>query len=198
MTTANKISIARILMVPFFVVSLMYYTMTGNHWFRLLAVMIFVLAAVSDGVDGYIARRYNQRSELGALLDPLGDKLLLVLGLVFLSQNNEPYFDTIPLWAVATVFSRDLILLIGMLVIYYACGEIKAKPHFTGKISTVLQMVAILWALLLWDKTWLGWWCFGFTFFTAVSGLIYIKGGIQQLGSSPTSFPDPNQKRKKE
>ena len=78
MTTANKVTILRILLIPFFVVELIYYLQTGNEIHRLLALLSFAVTAILDGVDGYIARRYNQKSELGAMLDPLADKMLLV------------------------------------------------------------------------------------------------------------------------
>src|SRR5262245_22959957 len=78
MTTANKITIFRILLVPFFIVQVLYYAdaeePTAQEWYRLGALLTFGLTALSDGLDGYIARRYNQRSELGAILDPLADK----------------------------------------------------------------------------------------------------------------------------
>ncbi len=82
MTTANKITILRILLIPFFVVELIYYVETGNEIHRLVAILSFAIAAILDGVDGYIARHYNQNSELGEILDPLADKLLLVSGIV--------------------------------------------------------------------------------------------------------------------
>ncbi len=85
MTTANKITILRILSVPFFVAQMLYYFDTGREEHRWLAFLSFSIAAICDGVDGYIARRYNQRSELGAILDPLADKLLLISGVVLLS-----------------------------------------------------------------------------------------------------------------
>src|SRR5215470_19946041 len=98
MTTANKVTIGRILLIPFFVVELLYYMKTGNELHRLLGILAFGLASIFDGVDGYIARRYNQRSELGAMLDPLADKLLLVSGIILFTFNNEPHFGSIPLW----------------------------------------------------------------------------------------------------
>src|SRR5256885_9160469 len=97
MTTANRVTIARILLVPFFVVQLLEYAHDGDDVNRLLALLSFAIAAICDGVDGYIARRYNQRSELGAILDPLADKLLLVLGLVGLSLANRRHLERIPL-----------------------------------------------------------------------------------------------------
>ena len=69
MTTANKITIIRILLVPFFIVQVLYYVNTGNEWYRLLAFVCFAVAAISDGIDGYIARRYNQISELGKMIE---------------------------------------------------------------------------------------------------------------------------------
>src|SRR6266850_597789 len=124
MTTANKITIMRILLVPFFIAQVLYYVGSGNELYRLLAILSFAIAAISDGVDGYIARRYNQRSELGAILDPLADKLLLVSGIVLLSLNNAPYLPRLPLWLVVTVVSRDVIILIGLLVIKHVCDKV--------------------------------------------------------------------------
>src|SRR2546426_11928349 len=101
MTTANKITILRILLIPFFVVEVLYYVKDGHELHRLLAVLSFSVAAICDGGGGYIARRYNQRSELGAILDPLADKLLLVSGIVLL-RFYWPFFDSIPLLLTCT------------------------------------------------------------------------------------------------
>src|SRR5512136_2006345 len=98
MTTANKITILRILLIPFFVVEVLYYTKEGYELHRLLAILSFAVAAICDGVDGYVARRYNQPSELGAILDPLADKLLLVSGVVLLSFDHRPHLGKVPLW----------------------------------------------------------------------------------------------------
>jgi len=117
MTTANKITIFRILMVPFFIVQVLYYIGGGGEGHRFLAVLAFALAALSDGVDGYIARRYGQQSELGAILDPLADKLLLVSGIVLLSLHREEYLPQLPLYLTTTVLSRDILLLLGVLVL---------------------------------------------------------------------------------
>ena len=114
MTTANKITILRILLIPFFVVEVLYYVKAGDELHRLLAILSCAVAAICDGVDGYIARRYNQRSELGAILDPLADKLLLVSGIVVLTFDRRPYLESVPLWLTGTVIGRDLIILIGM------------------------------------------------------------------------------------
>lgn len=189
MTTANKVTIIRILLVPFFAVHLLYYTHRGDEVHRLLAILAFATAAISDGVDGYIARRYNQRSELGAILDPLADKLLLVMGLALLTVDHLPHFDPIPLYLVVTVFSRDLIILLGMGVIHYICGRVEVRAHFIGKVATVLQMVTIAWVLLKWTVSVLEPLAAFAALGTGISGILYVRDGVRQLSASPKSSP---------
>src|SRR3984885_2314527 len=145
MTTANKITILRMLLIPLFVVETIYYVRTGNEIHRLAAILSFALTAILDGVDGYIARHYNQISELGKILDPLADKLLLVSGIVLLSFNNEPYLRQIPLWLTGMIIGRDLLLSIGAAVIHLVVGKIAIRPRMTGKIATVFQMLTVVW-----------------------------------------------------
>src|ERR1035437_587373 len=152
MTTANKITILRILLVPFFVVEILYYVETGNEVHRLLALLSFAVASILDGVDGYVARHYNQWSELGTVLDPLADKLLLVSGIVVLSFDHTPRLATIPLWLTGTIIGRDLLLGIGAVIIRLVVGKITVRPRMTGKIATVLQMAVVLWILLKWSE----------------------------------------------
>ena len=193
MTTANKITILRILLVPFFVVEVLYYVRSGNELNRLLAVLSFAVAAICDGVDGYIARQYNQRSELGAILDPLADKLLLVSGIVLLSFENQPHLESIPLWVTVTIIGRDVVLLIGLGVIQMTVGKVKVRPRILGKVATVLQMVVVLWILLKWDENWLRLWTRGAAICTGISGLLYVWDGMRQLSAHPTSSPAAKQ-----
>jgi cardiolipin synthase len=189
MTTANKITILRMLLIPFFVVEVLYYVRSGDEAHRLAALLCFAVAAVCDGVDGYIARHYNQRSELGAILDPLADKLLLVSGVVLLSFDHNPFLEQIPLWLTGTVIGRDLLLLVGLVVIHLTVGKVRVQPRITGKIATVLQMVTVLWVLLKLSGQWLDVWMIGAALFTGVSGLFYFWDGVKQLGSHPASSP---------
>lgn len=193
MTTANKISIFRILLVPVFVVEVLYYAEDGDEIHRLAAVLCFAIAAISDGVDGYIARRYNQRSELGAILDPLGDKLLLVAGIVLLSLNNAPHLPRLPLWLVVTVVSRDALILIGLLIIKHVCDKVIVRPALVGKAATVLLMACILWALLKWPAVWLRWICLAAAVCTGASMVVYLVDGVRQLSASPSSVASPKQ-----
>jgi len=191
MTTANKITILRILLIPFFVVEILYFVQTGNELHRLLAIISFATASILDGVDGYVARRYNQWSELGTVLDPLADKLLLASAIVVLSFDHSPRLRQIPLWLTGTIIGRDLVLGLGAVVVRLVVGKITVRPRLTGKLATVFQMFAVGWILLGWDRQCglLETWIFGAGIFTGVSGLFYVWDGTRQLGAHPASSP---------
>src|SRR5438105_3045245 len=157
MTTANKITVVRILMIPVFVTMAIYYGESIHHgtpleWLRYTAIAIFVIAAVSDGLDGYVARHYNQRSSLGVILDPLADKGLLLSGIITLSISNwsdiDPDYGRFPAWFPVLVISRDAVILVGAIVLYLLNGKVQVKPNWTGIVATVLQMIAIGWVML--------------------------------------------------
>jgi len=193
MTTANKVTILRILLIPFFVVELIYYVRSGEETHRLAALLSFAVASILDGVDGYIARRYHQISELGKILDPLADKLLLVSGVVTLSFNHGPFLGQMPLWLTGTIIGRDLLIMIGMVVIQMTAGKVGVRPRFSGKVATVLQMAAVIWILLKWDEgrgeRWFLYCALGAAILTGLSGLLYVWDGVKQLGSHPNSSP---------
>ena len=195
MTTANKVTICRILLTPFFIMAVIYYVNTGVEWYRWAAISCFGVAALSDAIDGFIARHFNQRSELGAVLDPLADKLLLVSGIVLLSLHNEPHLRPIPIWLTVTILSRDVLLLLGFALIHFVVGGMKIRPHFTSKIATVLQMAAVLWALFKLDDflklggQWHYGICIAAAALTGVSGLIYLFEGMRLLAKHPSSSP---------
>ena len=193
MTTANKITVLRILLVPFFVTETIYYVQTGNEVHRLFAILSFAIAAICDGVDGYVARHYNQASELGTVLDPLADKLLLVSAIVVLSWDHGHRLGQIPLWLTGIIIGRDVLLLIGAMVIRTMVGKVTVKPRLTGKIATVFQMVVVVWLLLKWDfdfnPQWMKTFNIAAAVFTAVSGWFYVWDGMKQLGDHPASSP---------
>lgn len=187
MTTANKVTIFRIILIPFFVVEVLYYVQAGWEPHRWLALLSFLAASVLDGVDGFIARRYNQRSELGALLDPLADKLLLVSAIVLLSLDNQPHLGRLPLWFTGVVIGRDVILLVGLVVIHLTAGRAVIRPRWSGKVATVLQMGTVLWIFLKFDDRWLPWWTVLAAVSTGVAGLLYVWDGSRQLSAHPSS-----------
>src|SRR5207253_10955048 len=121
MTTANKITVVRILMIPVFVTLAIYYgdsvqQGTPIEWQRFAAIFVFLLAAVSDGLDGYVARRYNQRRPLDVILDPIADNGLLLSGVITLSISNwsdvDPEYGKFPIWFTVHVITRDEAILI--------------------------------------------------------------------------------------
>ena len=191
MTTANKVTIARILLIPFFVVEILNYVKTGSEVHRFAGLLTFALAAILDGVDGYIARHYNQMSELGTILDPLADKLLLVSGVVLLSFDHRPLLGQFPVWFAGTIIGRDLVILIGMVVIQMTAGKVTSRPHGIGKMATVLQMISVIWVLLKWDaafgENWILLWTVSAAVLTGVSGVFYVLNGMRQLSASPRS-----------
>jgi len=186
-TTANKITICRIFLVPIFIVEVLYYTDSGNEVHRLVALLTFAVASISDGIDGYLARRYHQHSELGRILDPLADKLLLIAGVILLSLKNDPYLARIPMWLTATILSRDVLLVLGLVLIYYTCGKVTVRPVIIGKVATVLQMACVLWILLKWPDSAIFWIALAAAICTGVSGILYIFDGVRQLSASPSS-----------
>jgi len=190
MTTANKITILRILLIPFFVVEIIYYARTGNAACWLAGLLAFAVAAILDGVDGYVARRYHQWSELGTVLDPIADKLLLVSGIIVLSFDHAPRLAMIPLWLTGTIIGRDLLICLGVVVVRFTVGKVTVRPRLTGKIATVLQMALVLWILLKWTgyhAELLKIISLGTGLFTGASGLLYVWDFMKQIGAHPAS-----------
>jgi len=190
MTTANKITVVRILMIPAFVTMAIYYGQSIQRgapleWERFTAIAIFLIASSSDGLDGYVARRYNQRSSLGVILDPIADKGLLLSGIITLSISNwsegDPDYGRFPVWFPVLVISRDAILFVGAGVLYLLNGKVHVKPNWTGKVATVLQMIAIGWVMLQLRFLPLLYVVIATGFFTLISGIVYVTDGFRQL-----------------
>jgi CDP-diacylglycerol--glycerol-3-phosphate 3-phosphatidyltransferase len=192
MTTANKITVIRILMIPVFVTLAIYYgesIQEGNpqDWMRFTAIAVFLLAALSDGLDGYVARRYNQRSSLGVILDPIADKGLLLSGIITLSISNwsqvDPHYGKFPAWFPVLVITRDVVIVTGSLLLHVLNGKVRVRPSWTGKVATVLQMAAIAWVMLQMRIPPLIYIVYAAGFFTLVSGVIYFRNGLRQLSA---------------
>ena len=137
MNLPNYITLVRIVLIPFFI-NLMIY-----GYYR-LALAVFVAACLTDALDGLIARVTNSITDLGALLDPIADKLLILSSFVTLVL-----LGMLPVWLVIIVVSRDVTLVLGSLVIYYLGHELKARPSFIGKSTTALQLLVVTLSLVL-------------------------------------------------
>ena len=198
MTIANKITVVRILMIPVFVTLAIYYGQSIQRgepleWQRLAAIVIFLLAAVSDGLDGYVARRYNQRSSLGVILDPIADKGLLLSGIITLSISNwseiDPEYGRFPAWFPVLVITRDAVILVGAVVLHLLNGKVLVKPNWTGKVATVCQMCAIGWVMLQLRFLPLLFVVIVAGIFTLISGVVYVMDGVRQLQAEGHAHP---------
>ena len=139
MGLANWLTIARILLIPVLVTLVVY-----NR--SVLALVTFAVAGVTDTLDGYIARTRGKKTRLGAFLDPLADKLLMTASFVTLTYK---FPRVLPFWLTAVVLSRDLILILVVVLIMLTGGQVHPAPTLLGKSSTVFQMLTVGVALLV-------------------------------------------------
>ncbi len=170
----NLITIARILMVPLTV----WLIIIGRHE---LAFAVFVLAGISDGVDGYIAKRFDMRSELGAHLDPLADKMLLVAIYVTLG-----ILEQMPAWLAILVVSRDMLIVGGVVLAWLMEHPMSMRPLMISKINTTVQIVfAGAWLFFLgngWDTAPLATWGAPLVAaFTIASGALYLRDWLRHM-----------------
>jgi CDP-diacylglycerol--glycerol-3-phosphate 3-phosphatidyltransferase len=179
---ANKITIVRILFIPFFLACLLYYK-PGYDFLRLIALGLFIACALTDVIDGYVARKFYQKTKLGRILDPLADKLLLLTAFLSLSTlSNLPAAVKIPAWLTIIVISRDAIILMGSAIIFVMIKDIEIKPSVLGKMTTFLQMLTVALSLLGSRFVNISWYLAAI--FTISSGLGYIWYGTRVLNES--------------
>ena len=173
----NQITILRILMTPIFIGFLVY-------GMKAPALFVFCLSGISDALDGLIARRYHQTTELGALLDPLADKILLTASFWVLSL-----LGVLPVWLTILVVSRDAMIVGGALFLRSIQGQSVVAPSFLGKVTTCLQLATIFWALLFYffqetQAPYLSALSFAAAIVTFVSGIHYLLGFMRRVGES--------------
>lgn len=140
-TLPNLLTVFRMVLIPIFVTLLFYQRLV-------LALVVFVVAGITDGLDGLLARRFDQRSQLGTILDPIADKLMLVTAFVVLSMRNiypqpVPSHLPIPFWVTAAVISRDVFIVVGAAAINIMTGFRGFRPSWLGKINTTVQIIAV-------------------------------------------------------
>jgi len=140
MTTANWITIIRIIMVPFVLVILL--TKMDNK--EIIAFLIFVTAAITDSIDGYVARKFNQVTSLGKFLDPLADKLLVSAALIALV-----YLQEVETWVAALIILREIF--ISAFRFYFLINHASFSASIPAKLKTTFQIVAIS-ILILYSK----------------------------------------------
>ena len=141
LTVANLLTVLRLILIPVFVTVLYYQRFTWG-------LGVFLVAAVTDVLDGLAARSFNQKTQLGAILDPMADKLLLVTAFVILSLPRFTLTDPIPFWLTAVAISRDVIIVLAAAVINMTTGFSGFRPSIPGKLNTFVQIVLIVFFLV--------------------------------------------------
>lgn len=179
----NFLTLVRIIAIPFFLVLL-------SYELYLTSFIILVLGGLTDFLDGAIARMTNQQTPLGAYLDPVADKLLVISSFVMLGLSG-----VIPAWVVIVVVSRDFIILFGYAMIYYLVEErLQVQPSMIGKFSTLLQIVTVATVLLrlhdssLFDAWLSDWLVLATALVTVASGFQYVYRGLVWLQSKAPSL----------
>ena len=180
MSLANKISLGRILLVPAIVACLVYYH-PSRDGLRFLALGLFVIGILSDAIDGFVARLQHQHTELGAVLDPLADKLLILSALISCSMiRGLPEWMRVPAWFNLLVISRDAILVAGTFLLFALRGHWNIRPSRLGKCTTAAQMLVVP-ALLLGLEL-KGPLILMAATLTVLSAVSYLRIGIRLLG----------------
>ncbi len=138
-TIPNLLTFLRMALIPVFAI-LLYYGQSG--W----ALITFLVAGISDGVDGFVARRFNQQSELGTILDPIADKLLMTTAFIIMTLPHifpPTRHLPVPFWVTASVIGRDILIIAVAGAIFIITNFRGFKPSWLGKASTVVQIVAV-------------------------------------------------------
>ncbi len=184
MNIPNALSLLRIFLVAPFLIAVIYKI-------YLLALILFVVAGVSDYLDGYLARRLEQKSVLGSFLDPMGDKLLIAVAFVALALQGS-----LPAWLAVIVVAKDVYTAMGAGILHFSGHFSVAIPSFWGKLSTLLQIVTIgmvlfatmvsTWPLLL-SGLFMATGCV-----SVIACVQYILGGIQVFADNTRSAGHPS------
>lgn len=173
MNWANRLTILRIILTPVFITMILYQRLN-------IALLVFIVAAITDGLDGYLARSRKERTRFGTVMDPVADKMLIGSAFICFSLVSElPAYLKMPVYVPVIVISRDVIILLGVVIMYLLAGKVDIKPTVIGKVTTFFQMFTIIVVLLrfihsnwMWNIT---------VILTAVSGLDYIRIASRQI-----------------
>lgn len=138
MGLANKLTLLRIFLVPLFIILIGY-----NQ--PLYALIVFTVAGLTDAIDGYVARKRNEITLFGKVVDPIADKTLLLSAFIFIYNSGLTY--KFPFWLIVLVISRDMYILFGSALIYLIKGHLKVSPSVFGKATTFLQITTVIYTL---------------------------------------------------
>ncbi len=188
----NRITIVRMLLIGPFVICLLNQNEPGREWLRWLAIGVFGLMAISDFLDGYLARRLDDLTDLGKFLDPLADKLLITTAVVILCTtgvrlpNATGEVMYLPNWVAVAAIGKDLIVCVGFGVILLVTGKPHIEARMLGKLCTTVQLVLVLAMLLAanmpgWFSRWPEILWIVATALAAAAALDYLRQGTRHL-----------------
>jgi len=198
---ATRITILRILLIIPFVSCMIHINdpdliPTRQAWIRYLAIAIYLAMAVSDGLDGYLARTQKQITRLGTFLDPVADKLLITSACLLLaSSQTQVQGFLIPATVVVLIIAKDLLLMLGFVIVYLVTNQVWIQPVFVGKASTALQLGMVAAILIAPEMSLLihGWiWVLRVLWWAAAAGavlatLVYIRNGSRYIEDYETT-----------
>jgi cardiolipin synthase len=171
----NTLSLLRLFLVTPFLISVIYRAYA-------LALLLFILAGVSDFLDGFLARRLDQKSLLGKFLDPMGDKLLTTVAFISLAMQG-----VIPAWLAVLVVAKDVYVALGSGIAYLAGNVSDFPPTIWGKLSTIFQIATVIFVLLVTLAEW------GYSLVEPLflaTGLVTIIAGIHYVWRGLQAFPE--------
>lgn len=143
LTWPNRISIGRLLLIPPFVLLLI--NIQQWPWARTAAIVIFVAMALSDAVDGFLARKLEQTTRLGAILDPIADKALIIVSVVLLSlETTSVPGSRLPNWVAVAVVGKDLWVILGFTIVYLVTDRFRVHAVWAGKLATACQLILVI------------------------------------------------------
>ena len=189
LTYANQLTILRMLFVPCFVILLIY-----GH--PKSATFLFLLAAITDGLDGLLARKLQQKTVLGSFLDPMADKILLTAAFIALTLPSVPLILHIPTWLTILTISRDIIIAVSVLIIHLQTRHTHFPPSILGKCTTAVQLLTVGVCMLANFKATLAITIFPLVqyatlAFTIASGLHYAYTSVRIIASYQVQGNDP-------
>ena len=188
---ANRLTIIRILLIAPFVSCMLQindpsFSEHIRHIIRYAAVVVFLLMAISDCLDGFLAREKGQATELGAFLDPTADKLLITAACLLLASHHSAVNGfLLPPTVVVLIVGKDVLLLIGFIIVYFLTGKVSIVPVFAGKAATALQLSMVAAILIAPEvSSVLGWWVYFLQVLwwsaagaAVLATLVYIRNG---------------------
>lgn len=190
MTRANKITIGRIILVPVFVFFLIS-SQNWSMWMRFIPLLVFLIAASLDILDGYLARKNHEVTRLGAMLDPFADKLLMMTALfIVVFHKLDSFYGSVSPVLFYLVLLRELILIVGAGVLIIFKRKVLVKPRLVGKAATFVLVMLIVAVLAGLNQTIIDILIFPASLFVFISLVLYIMDGIKQLCSTDNKQMD--------